>query len=225
MPDSKGQFKSNTVSHFKRASNHNHDVVQDSQGGLFHISKEHQITTGRQGRGSWHELFHISKEHQITTKRTGHACLPYCFTFQKSIKSQPRRRNTFGSRTVSHFKRASNHNAPPPLHVPSLLFHISKEHQITTMRTKYSKWRHCFTFQKSIKSQPGRWQARTLHDCFTFQKSIKSQLTLVEQERHVHCFTFQKSIKSQLILVDILREGHCFTFQKSIKSQLLQIVS
>ena len=76
------------------------------------------------------------------------------FTFQKSIKSQ---RGSSGSRglgtvshfkrasnhnnvavyytdgtTVSHFKRASNHNLGEQFLQPFELFHISKEHQITT---------------------------------------------------------------------------------------------
>ena len=132
MPDSKGQFMSNTVSHFKRASNHNvlkrvydnHVTVSHFKRasnhnggvlllvgeGLFHISKEHQITTESRGFNRRGELFHISKEHQITTR---------VLNFITLVK----------------------------------LFHISKEHQITTPRRRCAVDDDCFTFQKSIKSQ------------------------------------------------------------------------
>ena len=77
-------------------------------------------------------LFHISKEHQITTVCQGELGEGHCFTFQKSIKSQPWRDCAGLPRIVSHFKRASNHNCARSRALRSGLFHISKEHQITT---------------------------------------------------------------------------------------------
>ena len=120
-----------------------------------------------------------------------------CFTFQKSIKSQPRSCDGEACQTVSHFKRASNHNclsrfpSPAPTvshfkrasnhnarswrHTHVGLFHISKEHQITTTMREGKTTRYCFTFQKSIKSQLYPELRAICKDCFTFQKSIKSQ--------------------------------------------------
>ena len=146
------QFR--TVSHFKRASNHNTRRTRRARLTLFHISKEHQITTSFSAKKKHRSLFHISKEHQITTRSCASAPEVYCFTFQKSIKSQPRAHSrrgrlycftfqksiksqhsgcvVFADYTVSHFKRASNHNVKSdPCSLPRL-FHISKEHQITT---------------------------------------------------------------------------------------------
>ena len=165
-----------TVSHFKRASNHNFNDLQSlirilfhiskehqittcgvrlsltstlfhiskehqitttvitliSPATLFHISKEHQITTRRRLNSSWTVLFHISKEHQITTRLLRGLHSTNCFTFQKSIKSQLGEAAHDGPGTVSHFKRASNHNKWTITPAINELFHISKEHQITT---------------------------------------------------------------------------------------------
>ena len=149
---------------------------------LFHISKEHQITTHARRRATVSLLFHISKEHQITTKLCLSRAQDYCFTFQKSIKSQhvrvhpPRRLDCFTFQksiksqpkdislslpnTVSHFKRASNHNAFLLICLSSSLFHISKEHQITTTTLESARFQYCFTFQKSIKSQQAQARRR-----------------------------------------------------------------
>ena len=54
------------------------------------------------------ELFHISKEHQITTEVDQGRLSRDCFTFQKSIKSQHHPHAQLLDRIVSHFKRASN---------------------------------------------------------------------------------------------------------------------
>ena len=164
-----------TVSHFKRASNHNTDLRVNALPLLFHISKEHQITTVK-----WFISLAVD-----------------CFTFQKSIKSQPvdgvglrpetvshfKRASNHNSRnlsgcsaiTVSHFKRASNHNKSAVDLERFALFHISKEHQITTYAEAAICCADCFTFQKSIKSQPLQRARFELFHCFTFQKSIKSQ--------------------------------------------------
>ena len=65
-----------------------------------------------------------------------------------------------------------------------------------------------------------------MSNCFTFQKSIKSQPITAAIDELRHCFTFQKSIKSQLHGVQPLLRRNCFTFQKSIKSQhALEILS
>ena len=56
------------------------------------------------------QLFPISKEHQITTGWGIYLIDMYCFPFQKSIKSQQELLRHTGLTTVSHFKRASNHN-------------------------------------------------------------------------------------------------------------------
>ena len=122
-----------TVSHFKRASNHNGIAFAFGDNVLFPISKEHQITTRSCNRRGESTLFPISKEHQITTLlrcplplsrlfpiSKEHQITTYsltkfipsdCFPFQKSIKSQPETPDEYGQRTVSHFKRASNHNS------------------------------------------------------------------------------------------------------------------
>ena len=60
------------------------------------------------------------------------------------------------------------------------MFHISKEHQITTGGCPSPTPSHCFTFQKSIKSQLAWFVVFHRLDCFTFQKSIKSQLLAVQ---------------------------------------------
>ena len=120
------------VSHFKRASNHNERDLPSPPAALLHISKEHQITTLRHLHRRERQLLHISKEHQITTSIMVHTTTLYCFTFQKSIKSQLPARHRYRRRIVSHFKRASNHNEDISLRYQVVLFHISKEHQITT---------------------------------------------------------------------------------------------
>ena len=209
-----------TVSHFKRASNHNRTPCRETPKRLFPISKEHQITTNRSRALCCAILFPISKEHQITTRPTASSTSRDCFPFQKSIKSQhgqiqvdevntvshfkrasnhnqaPRRR-TYGT-TVSHFKRASNHNTNAWWHKALVLFPISKEHQITTTYLARISFIDCFPFQKSIKSQHGQIQVDEVNDCFPFQKSIKSQHAAHMHESQRDCFPFQKSIKSQL---------------------------
>ena len=126
---------------------------------LFHISKEHQITTAVGMRVLTPQLFHISKEHQITTpcgpslprsdcftfqksiKSQQHyvkqSMVHDCFTFQKSIKSQPEPACISPARTVSHFKRASNHNISISSSVFFTLFHISKEHRRAVKEQRY----------------------------------------------------------------------------------------
>ena len=123
-------------------------------------------------------LFHKSKKHQITTVIVIMFYRNYCFTNQKSIKSQhngsvedfrdtvsqikkasnhnPNWRITARSSTVSQIKKASNHNKSGLLVSAVRLFHKSKKHQITTSRSTSCRCPHCFTNQKSIKSQPRR---------------------------------------------------------------------
>ena len=132
MPDSKGRFKPNTVSHFKRASNHNWLSVWKFSSTLFHISKEHQITTtsARPSLGAncftfqksiksqhdfqilFRELDCFTFQKSIKSQQSSPTIYTplYCFTFQKSIKSQLRNAVRIRADTVSHFKRASNHN-------------------------------------------------------------------------------------------------------------------
>ena len=142
---------------------------------LFHISIEHQITTCDDvlQEFSYCFTFQQSIKSQLNTSRG----LPRldCFTFQQSIKSQlvcccflsaatvshfNRASNhnylsrfDFDLVTVSHFNRASNHNRQLPRYSLYKLFHISIEHQITTLSLHLCPARYCFTFQQSIKSQ------------------------------------------------------------------------
>ena len=117
-----------TVSHFKRASNHNMSVY--TLRAVLTVS--HFKRASNHNQRTYHclcrTLFHISKEHQITTLFCSSACPPHCFTFQKSIKSQQLHLNPPGFSTVSHFKRASNHNKLKLVAALKALFHISKEH-------------------------------------------------------------------------------------------------
>ena len=101
---------------------------------LFHISKEHQITTIRRRMCRSADCFTFQKSIKSQPSWSSSGQSADCFTFQKSIKSQQVPRMDLRLRTVSHFKRASNHNTVPALVLLVLLFHISKEHQITTTR-------------------------------------------------------------------------------------------
>ena len=208
-----------TVSHFKRASNHNRtSTVYCSPLTVSHFKRasNHNRLPPFE---FYRSLFHISKEHQITTSRPRRTSSRYCFTFQKSIKSQHLGMFHHRRGTVSHFKRASNHNRRSSCCIVGLLFHISKEHQITTEGHRLARASHCFTFQKSIKSQQTIGNYIHTVDCFTFQKSIKSQPRPPLTASRVDCFTFQKSIKSQHYSSEVACLAYCFTFQKSIKSQ------
>ena len=208
-----------TVSHFKRASNHNKCSLVGMRPVLFHISKEHQITTPIFVLMLFHSLFHISKEHQITTCSWRSTSI--CKLFHISKEHQI---------TTSSGRGLQSRR----------LFHISKEHQITTGIGSQRTRANCFTFQKSIKSQRlhGRPSARP--NCFTFQKSIKSQLPDVhlallgtvshfkrasnhnsQRTMPVTLSLFHISKEHQITTVSTLRLSvpNCFTFQKSIKSQ------
>ena len=142
-------------------------------------------------------LFHISKEHQITTGECSTQPMADCFTFQKSIKSQPRTKDVWRAPTVSHFKRASNHNVWPCRPCPERLFHISKEHQITTGVDLRRDCARLFHISKEHQITTACRRPFGSRNCFTFQKSIKSQHNDEDGRHNLHCFTFQKSIKSQ----------------------------
>ena len=243
QPPARGIERPRTVSHFKRASNHNRDLTAEDVRLLFHISKEHQITTAKCARISSPQLFHISKEHQITTSFSSSLPPAHCFTFQKSIKSQHEHRACQQSQTVSHFKRASNHNRIVAIPANPELFHISKEHQITTRRRSSCPPSDCFTFQKSIKSQlcprtPDRRRTVSHFKRASNHNEIAQRLRGLRTVSHFKrasnhnitsdlpptftLFHISKEHQITTIWVDVVRRLYCFTFQKSIKSQPLR---
>ena len=233
-----------TVSHFKRASNHNRPRVSSAWRRLFHISKEHQITTRSCTPRPPSKLFHISKEHQITTPGLVEGVGGDCFTFQKSIKSQRAAHQCRATGTVSHFKRASNHNSYSFHLNINVLFHISKEHQITTTRLSQCQSPKLFHISKEHQITTHRLPPTPAANCFTFQKSIKSQLRVNWRQRLVTVSHFKRasnhnehpSPSCDFSLFHISKEhqitttswslmstSNCFTFQKSIKSQLYRL--
>ena len=208
-----------TVSHFKRASNHNTSVGALLLALLFPISKEHQITTANAD---------LSRAYD-------------CFPFQKSIKSQPACSAQFVRLTVSHFKRASNHNwKASPWRARSTVSHfkrasnhnhcpLSLENLLTVSHFKRASNHNLVAFGPNRVATVSHFKRASNHnlagaetvarELFPISKEHQITTLLALKLSPVNCFPFQKSIKSQRTQNHPRQLRHCFPFQKSIKSQ------
>ena len=210
-----------TVSHSKRASNHNrkadapacHDTVSHSKRASNHnahpSSPAALDTVSHSKRASNHNplcafpvmrrLFLIPKEHQITTGRRTILFSRYCFSFQKSIKSQPLALSPLLLTTVSHSKRASNHNIMRRMVFPVSTVSHSK-------RASNHNTRKCWRLARPTVSHSKRASNHNVADAVPLRrrtvshsKRASNHNSIAAKSKPVHCFSFQKSIKSQPI--------------------------
>ena len=108
---------------------------------------------------------------------------------------------------VSHFKRASNHNSFrfSPTRA-SIVSHFKRASNHNTSNEWHEWAEHCFSFQKSIKSQLISLLARSSFILFLISKEHQITTAPTSCGTSANCFSFQKSIKSQraFVIVDAL---------------------